>query len=167
IGVQGQFVSLPAPSSVCITGCTYHCILPKNVPNHSINWYLYDEQDRFLVAYNHKIPNVWILAVQQIKEVAAIIRADNIINIQLHSILIWRYTDIEPKFVNILSAQYEPLQYPLLFPHRTSEWYPYNYYNYSQIDWYHCHLLHEQRFLFFEKLTSEYLVEMYLRVEEE
>ncbi|CAG8815179.1 29481_t:CDS:2, partial [Gigaspora margarita] len=45
IGVQGQFVQLPAPSSVSITGRTYHHILPANIPNHSIHWYLYDEQE--------------------------------------------------------------------------------------------------------------------------
>ncbi|CAG8759904.1 11909_t:CDS:2, partial [Cetraspora pellucida] len=42
-------------------------------------------------------------------EVTAIIHADNIINVQPRSILIRRDTDIAPKFVNILSAQYEPL----------------------------------------------------------
>ncbi|CAG8496235.1 7053_t:CDS:2 [Cetraspora pellucida] len=199
IGVQGQFLNLPAPSSVCITGRTYHRILPGNAPNHSINWYLYDEQERYVAAHNYKVPSEWVSIVQQILikvnpytcslrtlrdnssataslelrentsngEVAAIIHADNIINVQPRSILIWRDTDIAPKFVNILSAQYEPLQYPLLFPHGTPGWYPNNSHDFSQIDWYRCRLLHEQRFLTFGRLTSEYLVDMYSRVEEE
>ncbi|CAG8840893.1 36230_t:CDS:1, partial [Racocetra persica] len=198
IGVQGQFVHLSPPSSVCITGRTYHRILPANVPNHSIHWYLYDEQERYLTALNRGVPDTWVSAVQSMLtrinpyvhslqmlqdnsyttllelrentstgEIAAIIHANNTVNLSPRSIIIWRQSDTAPKFINILSSQYEPLQYPLLFPHGTPGWHANNSYNLSQIDWYCCHLLHEQRFLVFGRLTSEYLVDMYSRVEEE
>ncbi|CAG8780044.1 20540_t:CDS:1, partial [Racocetra persica] len=52
-------------------------------------------------------------------EIAAIMHANNIISIQPRSIIIWHYSNLIPKFVNILSSQYEPLQYPLLFSHGT------------------------------------------------
>ncbi|CAG8786566.1 41189_t:CDS:1, partial [Gigaspora margarita] len=45
IGVQGQFVTLPAPSSICITGRTYYHMLPIDAPNHLLHWYIYDEQE--------------------------------------------------------------------------------------------------------------------------
>lgn len=64
IGVQGQFVTLPAPSSVCITGHTYYRILLINTPNHSLHWYIYNEQERYTAARDRKIPNEWISAVQ-------------------------------------------------------------------------------------------------------
>ncbi|CAG8641606.1 26675_t:CDS:2 [Racocetra persica] len=199
IGVQGQFVHLSPPSSVCITGRTYHRILPANMPNHSIHWYLYDEQERYLAAQSREIPDTWVSIIQSMLtcinpyvhslqmlrdnssstallelcentstgEVAAIIHANNTTSLSPRSIIIWRHTDTAPKFVNILSSQYEPLQYPLFFPHGTPGWHANNYYDLSQIDWYRCRLLHEQRFLIFGRLTSEYLVDMYSRVEEE
>ncbi|CAG8695733.1 2544_t:CDS:1, partial [Ambispora leptoticha] len=64
IGIQGQFVQLPAPSSVSISGQTYHCILPANIPNHSIHWYLYDEQERYYSARNREILYEWVSSVQ-------------------------------------------------------------------------------------------------------
>lgn len=188
IGVQGKFIQIPAPSSVCITGRTYHRVLPANTPNHSIHWYLYDEQERYLSAQGLGISNEWISSVQNMLsrvnpyvhslrmlkdnpsntafielqentstgEVAAIMHANNIVNIQPRSIIIWRNSDIAPKFVNILSSQYEPLQYPLLFPHGTPGWHANNCYNFSQIDWYRCRLLHEERFSVLGRLTSEF-----------
>ncbi|CAG8796695.1 28908_t:CDS:2, partial [Racocetra persica] len=93
-------------------------------------------------------------------EIATIIYTNNTVNISPRSIIIWHHSDSLSKFINILSSQYEPLQYLLLFPHRTPGWHPNNCYNLSQIDWYRCHLLHEQRFLIFRRLTSEYLVDI-------
>ncbi|CAG8829619.1 41173_t:CDS:1, partial [Gigaspora margarita] len=52
-----QFVQLPAPLSVSITGRTYHRILSANFPNHSIHWYLYNEQEQYYLAHNHEISN--------------------------------------------------------------------------------------------------------------
>lgn len=66
-------------------------------------------------------------------EVVAIIYANNAVNIHLYSITIWHYTDTISKFINILSAQYEPLQYLLFFLYGTPEWHVKNYYNLSQI----------------------------------
>ncbi|CAG8448198.1 15067_t:CDS:2, partial [Cetraspora pellucida] len=101
IGVQGQFVKIPAPSSVYITGCTYHHMLSIDTPNHSLYWYIYDEQERYVIARNQKIPDEWISTIQ------------------------------------IMLTQYQ------------------------------CHLIQKQCFLVFGRLTSEYLVDIYSRVEEE
>ncbi|CAG8839267.1 8124_t:CDS:2, partial [Gigaspora margarita] len=192
IGVQGQFVTLLAPSTVCIMGRTYHRMLPINTPNHSLNWYIYDEQERYIIAQKQKIPNDWVSTIRtmltqvnpyiswlrtfqrnftyntilELQEnsstgkIAAIMHADNIVNIHPRSIIIWCNTDIMPRFISIFSSQYEPLQYPLLFPHGTPGWHIKNNYNLSQIDWYRYRLLQEQRFLKFGRLTSEYLVDI-------
>jgi hypothetical protein len=91
------------------------------------------------------------------------------------SILIWHNRNQEPTFIPIFSQHYEPLQYPLLFPHGTPGWglkeddrgqlqktTPL-----MQRQWYCCRLLTEDRFLTFGRLASEYLCDMYSRVEEE
>ncbi|CAG8574293.1 13019_t:CDS:2 [Cetraspora pellucida] len=139
IGVQGQFVNLSAPSSICVTGPNNYNIqnewvsivqqmLTKINPyTHSLQMLQDNSSHNALLELHENTSN---------GEVAAIIHADNITNVQPHSILFWCNTDIAPKFVNILSAQYEPLQYPLLFPHGTPRWHSNNYYNFSQIDWY-------------------------------
>ncbi|CAG8452468.1 1586_t:CDS:2 [Scutellospora calospora] len=62
-----------------------------------------------------------LLENTSIGEVATIIYANNAVNIYPRSITIWRREDTMPKFINILSTQYEPLQYPLLFLHATQE----------------------------------------------
>jgi len=80
--------------------------------------------------------------------------------------MFFRNVDRQPHFINILSPLYEPLQYPLLFPRSTSGWSPTNPYNHSQIQWYRWNLLKEPRFLQLGRLTCEYCVDMYSRVEE-
>src|SRR5262249_4820673 len=53
---------------------------------------------------------------------AAIIHASNSMSIQPRSILIWQNSDREPDFIPITSCHYEPLQYPVLFPHGSPGW---------------------------------------------
>jgi len=69
--------------------------------------------------------------------------------------------------ISILSSHYEPLQYPLLFPHGTPGWSPNLRPKISQITWYRFRLLSESRFCDLGRLGNEYLVDMYSRVEEE
>ncbi|CAG8806265.1 15421_t:CDS:2, partial [Gigaspora margarita] len=136
IGVQRQFINLLVPSSVCITG-SQEC----KVPNE---WVSIIQQILSNVnPYACSLKTLWNNPFNTLLElsentssgkVAAIIHANNIINIQPRSILIWHNTNSAPEFVNILSAQYEPLQYPLFFSHGTPKWYPNNSYNFSQIE---------------------------------
>jgi hypothetical protein len=72
----------------------------------------------------------------------------------------------------VLSPQYEPLQYPLLFPQGTAGWSPPprnadGGWRFSQIDWYKARLIVEPRFQTFGRLANEYLVDMYSRVEDQ
>lgn len=85
--------------------------------------------------------------------------------------MFFRKGDLQPRFVPILSCQYEPLQYPLLFPHGTSGWgfrapsqknLPC-----SQIQWYRHLFLTEPRLQIFGRLACEYAVDMFSRTEEE
>jgi hypothetical protein len=87
----------------------------------------------------------------------------------------WRNRDPEPTFMPIYSRHYEPLQYPLLFPHGTPGWgltmtgsgsYN-NTLALTQRVWYRSRLLTNNCFLIFGRLTCEYVCDMYSRVEEE
>ena len=107
---------------------------------------------------------------------AAIMHANNSTLIRPRSILIWNKTELEPSFIPYFSRHYEPLQYPLLFPHGTLGWglafdsdtghYIANM-KLSQREWYKGHLLTDHRFLSFGCLTCEYLCDMYSRIEEQ
>ncbi|CAG8839953.1 33772_t:CDS:2, partial [Gigaspora margarita] len=66
ISVEGRFVHLSVPLSICITRCTYHHILPANTPNYSIHWYLYDEQEQYYIAHNNRVSDTWISAIKSI-----------------------------------------------------------------------------------------------------
>jgi hypothetical protein len=68
----------------------------------------------------------------------------------------FRKGGLQPRFVPILSCQYEPLQYPLLFPHGTPGWgvlessqknLPC-----TQIQWYRYLFLREPRMQIFGRL---------------
>ncbi|KIJ40641.1 hypothetical protein M422DRAFT_109402, partial [Sphaerobolus stellatus SS14] len=111
---------------------------------------------------------------------AAVIHAGNTTNVQPRSILIWRNSDDEPSFMSIYSWHYEPLQFPLLFPHGTLGWGlpnsaanlnldadDENVLGFTQMQWYRNLLLTDDRFLRLGRLTSEYLCDMYSRIEEQ
>lgn len=108
---------------------------------------------------------------------AAIMHANNSTQVRPRSILIWRNSESEPTFVPIFSRHYEPLQYPLLFPHGTLGWglssnpdnpdHLIRSTELTQREWYKGRLLTDDRFLTFGRLTSEYLCDMYSRIEEE
>jgi hypothetical protein len=106
---------------------------------------------------------------------AAVMHAPCSTTFKPRSILVWQNNHEEPTFIPIFSRHYEPLQYPLLFPHGTPGWgltegpsrklirsMPY-----TQRQWYRGHLLTDERFTIFGRLTSEYLCDMYSRIEEE
>ncbi|KIJ31693.1 hypothetical protein M422DRAFT_266593 [Sphaerobolus stellatus SS14] len=112
---------------------------------------------------------------------AAIIHAGNIAaNVQPRSVLIWRNSENEPSFMPIYSRHYEPLQYLLLFPHGTLGWGlpnntrdlnidadDENVLGFTQMQWYRNRLLTDDRFLRFGRLASEYICDMYSRIEEQ
>jgi hypothetical protein len=113
--------------------------------------------------------------VGQNGDFAAILHAANSTAVNPRSIVIWRNRDEQPTFVPIFSRHYEPLQYPLLFPHGTAGWgltpttsgqYQ-NTLPLTQRQWYRSRLLTDPRFRIFGRLTCEYLCDMYSRVEEE
>jgi hypothetical protein len=49
--------------NVAITGRTYHHIFNITSTEHSIHWYLYDEQQWLLEAANRKVPDSWIASI--------------------------------------------------------------------------------------------------------
>jgi hypothetical protein len=111
------------------------------------------------------------------QDFAAIVHANNSTRINPRHILIWHNSNTDPTFVPIFSQHYEPLQYPLLFPHGTAGWgltdeegrdgYPERTVDFTQREWYKSRLLLEPRFSNLGRLTSEYMCDMYSRVEEE
>ena len=193
IGATNGFAHFRSgPASVAITGRTYHRILDVATPNHSLHWFLYDERER----ERHDI-NPYVHSLQQFHSVsddattalelpdtssngdfAAVMHAANSTNIKPRSILIWHNSKRQPSFISILTRHYEPLQYPLLFPHGTLGWgltatsdscqnRLSNTLGFTQREWYKGRILTDQRFIIFGRLCSEYLCDMYSRIEEE
>lgn len=105
------------------------------------------------------------------QEIAAIINTDNLRHVTPRKIAFFRHGGQQPRFVPILSPQYEPLQYPLLFPHGTLGWgcteSSQRYLPCTQIQWYRHLLLTEPRFNVLGRLACEYIVDMFSRAEEE
>ena len=106
---------------------------------------------------------------------AAIFHAGNTSNVQPRSVVIWQNNAAHPTFISIYSRHYEPLQYPILFPHGTAGWGLSDTNNGQQIntlpltqrEWYCACILTEPRFLIFGRLACKYLCDMYSQVEEE
>ena len=97
--------------------------------------------------------------------IAALIHSNNLHQANPRSILIQYNGSLTQQQIDILSPFYEPLQYPIFVPQGTLGWSPEA--PMSQIRWYRGLLTTENRFLQFGRLTGEYLVDMYSRVEDE
>lgn len=176
-------------------------MLDLSTNNHSLHWFLYDENARQTVGRQHRIPtnliedlttmfneiNPYVFqlksAITQINalektfsiqldlpsqggELAAIIHTANLTQLTYRKVVVFHHQQCQPRFISILSNQYEPLQYPLLFPYGESGWHmdmPVH----SQCTYYRTRLLTEPRFRQMGRLTCEYLVDMYSRIEEE
>lgn len=95
----------------------------------------------------------------------------NSTSFQPRSIVIWKHRDAEPEFINLLSPHYEPMQYPVLFPHGELGWgldsRGQRLRDMTQIEWYRRRILSEERFQIFGRLANEYLCDMWSRVQEE
>lgn len=87
---------------------------------------------------------------------AAVMHADNSTNISPRSVVIWNNSQNDPSFIPIFSRHYEPLQYPLLFPHGDLGWgltpdengILINTLSVTQREWYKNRLLTDDRFSF-------------------
>ena len=104
-------------------------------------------------------------------DVAAIIHTDGLRHVDPRRVVIYGRADPRPQEVPVLSPLYEPLQYPLLFPHGTPGWghndngrrnRPY-----TQLQWYRGLFLTEERFRILGRLAGEYAVDMFSRTEDE
>jgi hypothetical protein len=136
---------------------------------------------------NETIPvGVELLHLPAGRELAAIINTQNLSTVHPRKVVFFRSGADAPRYVHILSRHYEPLQYPLLFSHSTPGWgyssiFPFpervregdrsdlfgnETCRYTQIQWYRHLLLTEPRFLTIDRLTCEYVVDMYSRTEE-
>jgi Helitron helicase-like domain at N-terminus/PIF1-like helicase len=100
-------------------------------------------------------------------EVAALINVTNMQSIGPRMVTFFSRHDDRHQYISILSPHYEPLQYPLLFPHGTTGWAPSSQPRLTQIQWYRSRILTEDRFLRWTRLAQEYMVDMYSRVEDE
>ncbi|KAK9510396.1 hypothetical protein O3M35_005191 [Rhynocoris fuscipes] len=102
-------------------------------------------------------------------EIAAVIKFG--INFEPRNVVIWKKGQNKPRTVSILDSSYETLQYPLIFPHASSGWSPIltdiNSKKITQTKYYRLFLLSEPRFTFLQRLSQEYFVDMWCRVEVE
>ncbi|KIJ29972.1 hypothetical protein M422DRAFT_268538 [Sphaerobolus stellatus SS14] len=168
--------------------CTIECLMLPTTKTRFIGSSMMRENERIkvcnLVLFHQIHENIpAALELQEAStngDFAALIHAGNTVNVQLRSILIWHNSENEPTFMSIYSCHYEPLQYPLLFPHGTLGWgLPNNTTNlnldsddesvlgFSQMQWYQNWLLTDDQFLRLGRLTSKYLCDMYSRIEEQ
>ena len=84
------------------------------------------------------------------------------------ALYVQRAHDASPTPVPILNALYEPMQYPLLFPHATPGWGPHlKSIGWTQRAYYQSRLLTEQRFKDFGRLACEWMCDMFSRTEDE
>jgi hypothetical protein len=100
-------------------------------------------------------------------KVAAIINVHNLNKISKRKVIIRQREKTNSDFIDIHSQHYEPLQYLIFFPHGSVGWSRQHPLRLTQIQWYRARLLTERRFQQLARLTCEYLVDMYSRVEEE
>jgi hypothetical protein len=144
---------------------------------NAINPYVHHLR-KFSSTWSHNIHAVSALELSDVSstgDFAAIMHGDNITDISPRSILIWHNSQNDPSFIPIFSRHYEPLQYPLLFPHGDLGWglicnddgHLHDTLSLTQREWYKTRLLTDDRFLLFGRLTSEYLCDMYSRIEEQ
>lgn len=101
------------------------------------------------------------------REMAAVWNVVNMQTFEPRKIVIKAYGSEEPQYISIFSRNYEPLQYPILFPYGEPGWHRNNQYGYTQIVWYRIRLLNEYRFQQFSRCGQEWMVDNYSRVEEE
>lgn len=104
-------------------------------------------------------------------DVAAIVNPYNLHEIRGRRIVVSPIKGPASDFIDILSPFYEPLQYPLLFPYGKDGWSRAGGHaqtpRWTQSWWYRYRLLHEERFQQWGRLTCEYLVDMFSRIEDE
>jgi len=100
-------------------------------------------------------------------DIAAIINPYNLHEVHGRKIIISPRNKPVSDYVDILSSEYEPLQYLLLFPNGSTGWPRGNLKGMTQAWWYRYRLLCEDRFDFWGRLACEYIVDIYSRIEEE
>ncbi len=110
---------------------------------------------------------------EESREIAAIIhRADCDAMGGPRTVVFWKMSELAPTFISPLHPLYEPLQYPLFFPHGTYGWFPgmtsvhLPYEKITQLQ-YFCHrVLIEMRFGLLGRLLNKYLVDMFNSIED-
>jgi hypothetical protein len=140
----------------------------------TVNRYAHDFR-RFPELSNAEPCALELSDVGQNGDFAVLMHAANSTSINPRSVVVWQNRDAQPTFMPIYSRHYEPLQYPLLFPHGTLGWgltetssgQYLNTLSLTQREWYRSRLLSDKRFLTFGRLSCEYICDMYSRVEEE
>jgi Helitron helicase-like domain at N-terminus len=101
------------------------------------------------------------------EEIAAIYHVGNAPALTGRELHIQHVADATPSQISILCPLYEPLQYPLLFPHGTLGWGKRSMPAWLQIEYYKLQLLCESRFTIMTCLSCEYICDMYSCVEDE
>jgi len=103
-------------------------------------------------------------------EIAAAIHTDSIANSSLCSMHVWRNhpTAHEGEFVDILSSDYEPLQYLHLFLHTFLGWSNKLFPKRTQMKCYSMHLLQNNNHLYsLGRLNDEYFLDIFSRMEDD
>ena len=110
---------------------------------------------------------------EESREIAAVIhRVDSDVTRGPRTVVFWRRSELAPTFISPFHPLYEPLQYPLFFPHGTNGWFPGTtsvrtpHVRTTQLEYYRHRILTEARFGLLGRLLNEYLVDMFSSVED-
>ncbi len=103
-------------------------------------------------------------------EIAGIIKTHSAKD-ESRRVTVWKKNERRPQFVSIFDTCYEPLQYPLIFPHATAGWFPgmlsSNKEKVSPTKYYRQLLLSDDRMKLLGRLTQEFYVDAWCRIQEE
>jgi hypothetical protein len=122
IGATGGLTQFTmGPPSVSITGRTWHWIQAVKMDLERVNPYI-DHLHQFNAVDNLQPHAIELTDVSTNGDFAAIMHASNTTDVCPQGILIWNRSFAELTFMPIFSRHYEPMQYPVLFPHGSPGW---------------------------------------------
>ncbi len=107
------------------------------------------------------------------EEIAGILKSGGSVTPESErKVTVWKVNDRAPQFINILDPTYEPLEYPIIFPHATRGWFPNmestKKQKISQTKYYRqLFLCEDDRLRRLGRLGQEYAVDAYSRLDEE
>ena len=101
------------------------------------------------------------------QDIAALLHIGDVPQPTSRAVYVQRRADAQPTRIPILHSLYEPLQYPVLYPHGSRGWGESMRHQWTQAQYYKARLLTEPRYQTFSRLGCEWVCDMFSRLEDE